>query len=130
MRRFVLGIVVALSALTGFGVGTGAAATFYGYSAPGEWFSPGEAYGSVYDGFCGPWVNNTFSKGAGAWGLITFIDRAGNWNYTKQGPGVLRRDLNATDSSRWSKKLHCKNNSASTYQGGCFGFRETFQNCV
>ena len=117
-------------ALGGLGVGAAGAAYVYGYSAAGEWFSPGEGYGSVYDHFCGPWIENNFSKGGGSLGLITFIDGNGNWNYTVKGTGWIKRGLSVSSSRQWSKKLHCKNHSGATYQGGCYGFREPIQNCV
>jgi len=130
MKRLASVLSAVLVAAAAFGVGGGMAATFYGYSAPGEWFSPGEGYGGAYDHSCGPWISNSFSKGSGAWGLITFIDSRGNWNLSKQGLGWIRRELSVAESKLWSKKPHCKNNTAATYQGGCFGFRESISGCV
>jgi len=95
--------------------------TVYGYAGPGAWFSPGDGYGSTYDTFCYPWMDNNFAKSASSWGLVTFIDRSGGWSYTKQGYGNLLSDL--PQASWVSRKLHCKNNSGTRYQGGCFGFR-------
>jgi hypothetical protein len=128
MKRIAVALVLVVAAI---GAGSaGATRYFYGYSAPGEWFSPGEGYGSVYDHFCGPWVNNTFSKAQSAWGLITFIDTGGGWNNSVQGGGVLSRDLSVSYSRGWTKKLHCKNNRTVGYQGGCFGIRDSDPNCV
>jgi len=59
-----------------------------------------------------------------------FIDSRGNWNLSKQGLGWIRRELSVAESKLWSKKPHCKNNTAATYQGGCFGFRESISSCV
>lgn len=126
MKRRVVTIAVVLLVVAGVGAGTGAAAYFEGYSAAGEWFSPGEMYGSGYD-WCRYWVNNTFSKGSSAHGLITFIDVNGNWRYGKQGTGVLSRDLSWAETYGWRKKLHCRNNSSVGYQGGCFGLYEPAQ---
>jgi hypothetical protein len=130
MNRFASIVVAALVALGAFGAGGAMAATVYGYSAAGEWFSPGEGYGGAYDHHCGPWISNNFSKSANAWGLITFIDTRGGWNLSMQGVGWLRRELSVAQSRTWSKKPHCKNNSSATYQGGCFGFRESNPSCV
>ncbi|HXG75570.1 MAG TPA: hypothetical protein VNJ53_03280 [Gaiellaceae bacterium] len=127
-RRFV--VVAAAAACAAAVLGSARAASVYGYSAAGEWFSPGEAYSGPYDHACGPWVSNHFSKAEGAWGLITFIDPNGNWRRTKQGGGWLRDYLSAGESSGWRKKPHCKNNAWVPYQGGCFGMRESFSNCV
>ena len=128
--RFATLAATVVVALAGLGLSAAGAATVYGYSAAGEWFSPGEAYGSVYDHFCGPWVENDFSKGSSALGLITFIDTGGNWNYTVKGTGWIKKALSMSSSRMWSKKLHCKNHSGGTYQGGCYGFRESDPNCV
>jgi hypothetical protein len=127
MKRLVTVLVLALVVLAASAVGARAAQYVQGYSAAGEWFSPGEGYGSPYDHFCGPWVENDFSKGTGAWGLITFIDTRGNWNSTTQGYGWLSRPLS---NPSWTKKLHCKNNRESTYQGGCYGFWQAKPNCA
>lgn len=130
MTRFTTALVAALVSLAGFGAGSGAAATFYGYTPPGAWFSPGAGAGSSYDNFCGPWVENTFAKGSSSYGLITFIDPGGGWNLTKQGYGTITRTISMYTSRTWRKKLHCKNNSTKTYQGGCFGFRESDPGCL
>ena len=114
-----------LVVMLGLGTGTAAAATYFrGYSSPGETFSSGEGYGSAYDGACTYWVENDFSKPQSAYGLITFINTGGGWRDTKQGYGLLSR---APSSINWTKKLHCKNNSGATYQGGCYGFYNTYQ---
>jgi hypothetical protein len=94
-----------------------------GYTQAGEWFDPGEGHGSGYDGVCGRWFENNFPKATNAWGLITFIDTSGGWNYSKQGYGVLGRTLT---SVHWTKKMHCKNNSGTRYQGGCWGYYRTY----
>jgi len=123
MKRRLTMLAVVLAVFAGLGAGSGAAAYLEGYSAPGEWFSPGEKYGSEYD-WCRNWVNNTFSKAKSAKGVITFIDLGGNWHYTVHGYGVLSRDLTWAETYGWTKKLHCKNNSAVGYQGGCYGLYE------
>src|SRR5262249_51232165 len=120
-RLLVTSMLVALASLAAFGVAR--ADTFYGYAGPGEWFSVGEGHGSAYDNACGVWVENDFAKASSAYGLVTFINPSGGWNYTKQGYGNIFRPL---DNVQWTKKLHCKNNSGSAYQGGCFGFVRTF----
>lgn len=129
MKRLAVAWVLA-AALALVGIGSGVASTFVGYTAPGAWFAPGAGAGSVYDNFCGPWVENAFSKVWSSYGLITFIDAGGGWNLTKQGYGPLTRPISLSDSRQWRKKLHCKNNSASGYQGGCYGFREWNSGCV
>ncbi|HSI98627.1 MAG TPA: hypothetical protein VK926_09705 [Gaiellaceae bacterium] len=129
MKRLAAVWFVAL-ALAGVGVGTGIAATYYGYTAPGAWFPAGAGAGSAYDSFCGPWVENTFSKAWSSYGLITFIDTGGGWNLSKQGYGPLTRSISISESRTWRKKLHCKNNSSSAYQGGCFGIREWDSGCA
>jgi len=118
MRRVAIVASVCAVALGGM-AGAGLADSVHGYAGPGEWFDPGEGHGSSYDSICGRWVDNNFAKGQGAWGLITFINPSGGWSYTQQGPGNLFGSL---PNHRWTKKLHCKNNRSSTYQGGCFGF--------
>jgi hypothetical protein len=112
--------VVALVAL----VGVALADSVYGYTAAGTWFSPGKAYGSAYDNACGRWTENNFSKGSNSWGLVTFIDPGGNWSNTRQGNGWI---LTSPSNLFSTKKLHCKNNSSKTYQGGCYGFSRPFQ---
>lgn len=121
MARLLLVLAIAMTAvLAAFGT-IAHADTVYGYAGPGAWFSPGDGYGSTYDTFCYPWMDNNFAKSASSWGLVTFIDRSGGWSYTKQGYGNLLSDL--PQASWVSRKLHCKNNSGTRYQGGCFGFR-------
>jgi len=122
MQRLGTVLTVAVVAFAAFGVAA-RADTVYGYAGPGEWFSPGEGHGSVYDNLCGRWVDNNFAKPANAWGLVTFINPSGGWSYTQQAYGNIFRDL---PNHQWAKKLHCKNNSGSTYQGGCFGFRRQY----
>lgn len=127
MQRIASVLVAALVGVSGFAVGTAAAAEYFiGYSAPGEWFSPGEMYSSYYD-WCGNWTENTFSKGASAYGLITFIDPSGNWRYGKQGTGVLTRRLTLAERLAVRKKPHCRNNSGSGFQGGCLAYIEPGQ---
>jgi len=125
-ERLVLAIAAGIVALTCFGMGSALAADWKPYTKPGEWFPPGRGESSFYD-FCGKWVNNTFAKSSTGWGLITFIDLNGNWSYGKQGAGTLSRDLSLSVSRTWIKKPHCKNNSGSGYQGGCFGYTEPQQ---
>lgn len=125
MKRLATALVLAVVALAGFGVGTGAA-YIEGYAGPGEWFSPGEGHGSAYD-WCRYWTGNNFAKGPNAWGLVTFINTSGGWSYTTQKYGNIFRPLT---SFKWTKKLHCKNNSGSTYQGGCWGDRLDSGTCV
>lgn len=122
MKRTVAALVAAAAAALSAGASAGD--TVYGYAGPGEWFSAGEGHGSVYDSACSRWVDNNFAKASNAWGLVTFIDTSGRWNYTQQGYGNIFRPL---PSINWSKKLHCKNNSAAAYQGGCFGYRRGYQ---
>ena len=87
VRRIACVLTLALvSALAGAGAGW--AATFAPYTGPGEWFWSGRQAAGYYDA-CNYWVNNTFSKSGSAYGLITFIDVNGGWNYGKQGVGVL-----------------------------------------
>ena len=126
MARFLLALVVAAAlALSAWGA-IARADYVYGYAGPGAWFSPGDGYGSAYDSPCYPWVSNNFAKSDSSWGLVTFINTSGGWSYTRQAYGNIFRDL---PSNAWIKKLHCKNNSATRYQGGCFGFRRYVQ-CV
>lgn len=126
-RRLSLALAVALTALAALGVGTGLAKDeFHGYTRPGEWFSPGEMYSGFYD-WCGFWKENVFSKGSGAYGLITFIDLSGRWHYGKQGLGVLTRQLSFAERRAFVKKPHCRNSSSATYQGGCFAIIEIAQ---
>lgn len=124
MRHVALVGVIAVAAFAAVGVRAGFADTVSGYAGPGEWFSPGEGHGSYYDNICRRWVDNNFAKGSGAWGLVTFINPSGGWSYTKQGYGNIFRPL---PTNNWTKKLHCKNNSSSGYQGGCFGFIRQYQ---
>jgi hypothetical protein len=126
MKRLAAVLLTTLVALAGLGAGTAAADTFYAYTAPGETFSPGEGHGSVYDNFCSRWTENDFSKAGSAYGMITFIDPNGNWSNTLRGTGWLERIL---PSPNFAKKLYCKNVSGTTYQGGCFGFRNKYP-CV
>ena len=118
MRRLSTAIAVLAVALAGLGVGTGAA-YIEPYTGPGEWFSAGQGRSSGYD-WCNYWTGNNFAKGAGAWGLVTFITPSGGWRYSVQKYGNIFRAL---ADYRWTKKLHCKNNSGSGYQGGCWGDR-------
>jgi len=120
MTRLLMVVLCVLVVAAGYGVTRAAADTFYGYTAPGTWFTPGAGYGSVYDNGCSRWKENDFSKGWNALGLITFIDSSGNWHNTMQGYGWIHRAPSPLD---WTKKLHCKNNSGASYQGGCFGYR-------
>ena len=129
MTRLAATLFAAL-VLAGAGIGTGLAATVYGYTPPGAWFPPGAGAGSQYDHYCGPWVENTFAKQWSSYGLITFINTSGGWNLTKQGYGTLTRAISIADSRTWPKKLHCKNTSTRTYQGGCFGLRESIAGCL
>lgn len=127
MKRLATVLAAALVSLTGFAVGTASAGeSFYAYTQPGTWFAPGAKAGTYYD-WCGYWRENTFSKGSSSYGLITFIDLNGNWNFGKQGLGTLTRRLTVSESRAFVKKLHCRNNSGSGYQGGCFGFIESAQ---
>jgi hypothetical protein len=119
-------VVVAAVALASWGA-VARADYVYGYAGPGAWFSPGDGYGSAYDSPCYPWVGNNFAKADSSWGLVTAINTSGGWSYTKQGYGNLSPSI--PTSSYWVKKLHCKNNSSTRYQGGCFGFRRQVQ-CV
>jgi hypothetical protein len=123
MRRALTVFLCAAVLAAGYGVTRATADTLYGYTAPGTWFSPGNGYGSAYDNLCSRWTDNNFSKGSGAWGLITFIDSGGGWHDTKQGYGWIHRPPTTIN---WAKKLHCKNNSQSRYQGGCFGYRNQY----
>ena len=120
MQRLATLSVAVLVSVAAFGAGTAAADVFRPYTAPGEWFSPGEMYGSAYD-WCGYWKDNTFSKAQSSHGLITYIDTGGNWHFTVQGKGVLSRQLTWSEMRAFTKKLHCRNNSGVGYQGGCFG---------
>ncbi len=115
LAAVLLGLVIVLA---GFGA-IARADTVYGYAGPGEWFSVDEGHGSGYDSACRAWIDNNFAKAPSAWGLVTFIDPSGGWNYTQQGYGNIFRVL---PNHNWKKKLHCRNNSRSVYQGGCFGF--------
>jgi hypothetical protein len=117
-------LLLGLAPLAAFGVAKASGDTFYGYTAPGTWFGPGDHYGSTYDNPCSRWTENSFSKGSGAWRLITFIDSGGGWHDSKRGYGWIHRPPSVVD---WTKKLHCKNNTQSTYQGGCFGYRNQYQ---
>jgi hypothetical protein len=122
MRRLATVTLIAVVAFSAFAVGAHADSV-YGYTAAGTWFSPGQGYGSAYDNTCGRWTENNFSKGSGSWGLVTFIDPGGNWSNTRQGNGwILSKPSNVLST----KKLHCKNNSSKTYQGGCYGFSRAF----
>ena len=122
MRR--IGIAVTITALVFASAAVVAHAdSVYGYTAPGTWFSPGQGAGSPYDSICAKWVENNFSKGSGSWGLVTFIGPGGGWSNTRQGYGWLV----TSPSDIWAtKKMHCKNNSSVTYQGGCYGFMRYF----
>ena len=122
MKRLATVLLLAVVVFGALGVAA-RADSVYGYAGPGEWFSPGEGHGSVYDQACSRWIDNNFAKPASAWGLVTFIDTSGNWSYTQQGYGNIFRPL---PSHIWTKKLHCKNNTGATYQGGCFGFRRQY----
>lgn len=125
MKRLRVSLAVTVIAISGFAVGAATAGeTFVGYSPPGEWFSSGEMYSSFYD-WCGNWTENTFSKGASAHGLITFIDPSGNWRYGKQGAGPLTRRLTYAERTAIRKKPHCRNNSGTAYQGGCLAYIES-----
>lgn len=121
MRRLKVGLAL-LAALfvVALGAATARADTVYGYAGPGEWFSVGEGHGSAYDTPCYPWIDNNFAKSSSSWGLVTFINTSGGWSYTRQAYGNIFRTL---PNSAWIKKLHCKNNSGSAYQAGCFAFR-------
>jgi hypothetical protein len=119
MRRLGTAIAVVALALASFGVGA-AAAYIEPYTGPGEWFAAGQGRSSAYDG-CIYWTGNNFAKGSNAWGLVTFITPSGAWRYSVQKYGNIFRAL---PEYFWRKKLHCKNNSGSGYQGGCWGDRE------
>jgi hypothetical protein len=125
MKRLAMALAVAVTAAAGFGVGTGAA-YIQPYVGPGQWFSPGEGHGSDYD-WCHYWTGNNFAKHGGAWGLVTYIQPSGSWSYTTQKFGNIFSDL---PEWRWRKKLHCRNNSGSAYQGGCWGERRDDGVCV
>jgi hypothetical protein len=124
MKRLV--VALAAIALGGLGVGSALGAEFRAYSATGEWFQPGDAESSYFNGPCWVWVNNTFSKSPTAWGLITFIEPSGSWTYGKQGYDILRRNL--TWPEAWgTRKPYCRNNAWYGYHGGCFGYVEPVQ---
>jgi hypothetical protein len=126
MTRLLVALaLVAAVLMTAFG-GVARADSVYGYAGPGAWFAAGDGRGSSYDSPCYPWINNNFAKSNTSWGLVTFIDTSGGWNYSKQAYGNIFRDL---PNVAWIKKLHCKNNSSVRYQGGCFGFRREYS-CV
>jgi hypothetical protein len=125
MRRFGTAIAVALVAVVGLGVGTGAA-YIEPYTGPGEWFAAGQGRSSNYD-WCNSWYGNNFAKSASSWGLVTFITPSGGWRYSVQKYGNIFRTIS---DYNWPKKLHCKNNSASRYQGGCWGDRRNDGVCV
>ena len=126
MNRLLVALaLVAVVLLTAFGA-TAHADSVYGYAGPGEWFSAGEGHGSGYDNPCYSWIDNNFAKSSSSWGLVTFINTSGGWNYTKQAYGNIFREL---PNSAWIKKLHCLNNSGTGYQGGCFGFKRQYS-CV
>ncbi len=122
MRMFATTLLLAVVVFAAMG-GAARADYVYGYAGPGEWFSPGEGHGSAYDNLCGKWVDNNFAKPSNAWGLVTFINTSGGWSYTQQAYGYIFRSL---PNHHWTKKLHCKNNTGATYQGGCFGFRRAY----
>ena len=124
MRRLAIVALLALVAFAGFGAGKGAA-YIVGYAGPGAWFSPSEAYATDYDD-CHRWTGNNFAKGEDAYGLLTYIKPSGSWSYGIQKYGNIFSDL---PEWHWTKKLHCKNNSGSFYQGGCWGERREAQ-CV
>ncbi len=126
MKRVMVAVAVCAALLGLSAVAASAADYVVGYTAAGEWFDPGEGHGSSYDNACGRFFDNNFAKGASSWGLITYIGPAGGWNYSKQGYGALGRTLS---DPRWTKKLHCKNNSGVRYQGGCWGQARTYP-CV
>jgi len=124
MRRALTALLCAAVVAAGYGVTRAAADSVYGYTAPGTWFSPGAGYGSPYDSFCNRWVENDFSKAWSYWGLIAFIDSGGGWHDTTQGYGWIYK---APSGSYFTKKLHCKNNSQTRIQGGCYGYQRPGQ---
>jgi hypothetical protein len=126
MRRVAIAIAVLAVALAGFGVGT-AAAYIEPYTGGGDSFAPGQGRSSGYD-WCHYWTGNNFAKGANAWGLVTFITPSGGWRYTVQKYGNIFKSISS--DFQWTKKLHCKNNSGSSYSGGCWGDRENSGTCV
>jgi hypothetical protein len=119
MRKLGTAIAVMTLALASFGAGS-AAADLVPYTGPGEWFAAGQGRSSDYD-WCGWWTENNFAKSQSAWGLVTFITPGGGWRYSMQKYGSIFRTL---PEYRWFKKLHCKNNTGSGYQGGCWGNRQ------
>ena len=121
MRRLGIAVAVVIVALGSFGVGS-ATAYLVPYTGPGEWFAPGQGRSSDYD-WCGYWTENNFAKAPSAWGLTTFITPGGGWRYSKQKYGNIFNSLGS--DYKWFKKLHCKNNTGSGYQGGCFGDRQS-----
>jgi hypothetical protein len=125
MRRLAIATAVTALALAGFGVGAGVA-SIVPYTGAGDWFAPGQGRSSNYD-WCHYWTGNNFAKGSSAWGLVTFITPSGGWRYSVQKYGTIFRTLS---DYRWTKKLHCKNNSNAGYQGGCWGDRQDGGTCV
>jgi hypothetical protein len=124
MHRLVAAAALAAALALGALTVTAHADTWRGYAGPGEWFSAGEGHGSTYDHqACWFWIDNTFAKAPSAWGLVTFINTSGGWSYTRQAYGNIFRVL---PEHTWQKKLHCKNNSGSAYQGGCFGYLRNY----
>ena len=122
MKRVGTALAVVVLALTSFGVGS-AAAYVVPYAGPGEWFAAGQGRSTDYD-WCGWWTENNFAKSPSAWGLVTFITPGGGWRYSVQKYGHIFRTL---PEYHWFKKLHCKNNTGSGYQGGCWGDRQPAQ---
>jgi hypothetical protein len=125
MRKLSTAIALLAIVLAGFGVGT-AVASIEPYTGAGDWFSPGQGRSSGYD-WCRYWTGNNFAKSASAWGLVTFINTSGGWRYSVQKYGNIFRPIS---DYRWTKKLHCKNNSSVGYQGGCWGDRQDSGSCV
>lgn len=120
MRRGRIAVAVTAVALAGFGAGNGAA-YIEPYTGAGDWFAPGQARSSQYDG-CKYWTGNNFAKSPAAWGLVTFITTSGSWRYTVQKYGNIFRSISS--DYRWRKKLYCRNTSAVGYQGGCWGDKD------
>ena len=101
MRRGRIAVAVTAVALAGFGAGNGAA-YIEPYTGAGDWFAPGQARSSQYDG-CKYWTGNNFAKSPAAWGLVTFITTSGSWRYTVQKYGNIFRSISS--DYRWRKKL-------------------------
>ena len=132
LRRIGYAVAVGLVALCAFGAGSSLSAEFRAYTGGGDWFPAGWGTSGEYDSFCEfRWVENRFSKSPTAWGVIAFIDTGGGWSYSTQGYSVLSRQVPYDVSTTYTKKPHCRNNTWSGYQGGCYGFvQRPFGQCV